>query len=99
MKMGNIRYTKELLVPIVSESVSVAQVLRKLGLNITGGSYSHIKSVIQRYEIDMSHFTGQSHNKGKKYGRKYNISKYLVLSDKWEDLRPIGLRKCLLKKE
>lgn len=59
------KYTKELLTTIVQQSYSIAQVIRALGLREAGGTYSHIKRVIIKHDIDMSHFTGQGHMKGK----------------------------------
>jgi hypothetical protein len=38
--------------------------MRKLGLKISGGSSSHLKSRFIKYNIDISHFTGRSSNKG-----------------------------------
>lgn len=58
------RYTKELLEPIVKESISFAQVVRKLGLKQAGGTQSHIKSRIQLFNIDTTHFKGKAHGKG-----------------------------------
>ncbi len=45
-------------------SVSVAGVLRKLGVRQSGGSHSHISKRIREYGIDTSHFTGQGSNRG-----------------------------------
>jgi hypothetical protein len=50
------KYPKELLEPIVKNSISVAEVLRKLGLKQCGGNHTHISSQIKKYEIDTSHF-------------------------------------------
>lgn len=75
--MARIKYSKELLQSIVKESRSYAQVLKKLGLKQTGGSYSHISKKIKQYDIDTSHFKGQSWSKGKKFPFKYPIEDYL----------------------
>jgi hypothetical protein len=56
MSNYNQKYSKELLEPIVKNSVSVAGVLRKLGLRQSGGNHSHITRRIKLYELDTSHF-------------------------------------------
>ena len=60
------KYTKEILAPLVSESLSFAEVIRKLGMKQTGGTQRHIKSRVIACEIDYSHFLGQSFNRGKR---------------------------------
>lgn len=66
--MPSKKYTKELLEPLVKESVSVMEIIRKLGLTInSGGTHSYISSLISCYEIDTSHFLGARANSGKRH--------------------------------
>lgn len=58
------KYTKELLTPLVAESLSIAEVIRRLGIKWSGGTQQHIRNLIQRYELDTSHFKGQGRNSG-----------------------------------
>lgn len=58
-------YSKENLENLIKESFSLAEVIRKLGLRDVGGNYSTIKKYIEKYNLDISHFTGQRWNKGK----------------------------------
>ena len=51
------KHTKEILLAVVSESKTIAEVIRKLGLREAGGNYSHIKKRIKQEGIDISHFT------------------------------------------
>lgn len=67
MRIRHKKYTKENLVSLAKESLSIAQLLRKLGLTDNGGSRSHVNKYIRLYEIDVSHFTGQVWNQGEKY--------------------------------
>lgn len=60
------QYTEDGLREAVLASESYAGVLRYMGRRITGGSQHHIKTLITRYGIDISHFTGQAHNKRKR---------------------------------
>lgn len=76
-QMSKIKYTKELLEPIVKECKSFAQVIKSLGLSQSGGTQTHITKKIREYEIDTSHFLGQSWSKDKVLGNKYPIDEYL----------------------
>lgn len=59
-----INYTKELLENAVKEAYSYAEVCRKIGLKPIGGNYKTLKKKLNEFNIDYSHFTGQSWNKG-----------------------------------
>ena len=63
----NKKYTRELLEPLVKESFSFYQVLKKLNLSISGGNNSYIRKNIKKYNIDISHFTGSGWRKGKSF--------------------------------
>lgn len=58
------KYTKELLEPIVRESITLAEVLQKLGLGKTGGNRRNINSQIKKLGISTQHFVGASWAKG-----------------------------------
>lgn len=56
-----VKYTKAVLEPIVQNSFSIADILRKLGItNYSGGMSNLISRRIKLYELDTSHFTGNS---------------------------------------
>lgn len=59
--------TKEILEEIVKTSLSIAEVCRKLNIRPAGGNYRTVKFKIQKYSIDISHFTGQGWNTGLKF--------------------------------
>jgi hypothetical protein len=54
--MSKLKYTKDLLSPIVKESSSYSEVLRKLGVNHTGGTATNIRNRIRSLKLDISHF-------------------------------------------
>ena len=59
------KYTPELLNSVVSKSRTNYDVLRKLNLSVLSGSnHTYIKSLIKRYNIDISHFVGIRANSG-----------------------------------
>jgi len=53
-------YTEDDIRLAVENSVSIAQVLRLLGLASVGGNYQTIKQKIALLKLDTSHFTGQA---------------------------------------
>lgn len=59
-----VKYSKELLEPIVKDSFSTQEVMRKLGLKLTGGSNSHLKNKFIQFNIDTSHFKHWNGNSG-----------------------------------
>jgi hypothetical protein len=70
----NIKYSKEEFTKAVAENVSVAGVLRQLGLRPIGGNYRTVHRLIKVYSLDTSHFTGQGWNVGLRFKPKQAIS-------------------------
>lgn len=66
-------YSRQELEKSVETSVSFAETLRKLGLNIHGSAYKTLKKYINLYDIDTSHFLGCGHLKGKSRNIKPKI--------------------------
>lgn len=50
------KYSRENLEPIVRKSKNLREVLEKIKLRAAGGNYKVIKSYIDKYKIDISHF-------------------------------------------
>jgi hypothetical protein len=73
--MKKSKYTKELLEPIVKNSLSWAQAIEKLGLNKTGGNYRNIQSHVRYHELDTSHFRGQGWSRGETKHSNKTVSK------------------------
>lgn len=65
----------------------------KLGLKLSGGNNSHLKSRFAFYGIDTSHFTGRAHNRGKK-GNAPNIihAEQLFVFNRNKGRREAGIR-------
>jgi hypothetical protein len=65
----------------VAESLSVAQVLGRIGLVPAGGNYKTVHARIAKLTLDTSHFTGAAWNQGERYksfGRKALLSEIMV---------------------
>ena len=64
------------------ESLSVRQVLGRIGLVPAGGNYKTVHARIARLGLDTSHFTGAGWNVGARYkgfGRKATLAEILAL--------------------
>lgn len=72
------KYSKENLEKIVKKSLSIANVCRELDMRPIGGNYKTLKKYFRLYDIDISHFTGQGWNVGKRYR---NFSKTFTLEE------------------
>ena len=74
------KYTDEELIRAALESKSLANVLRTIGLKPSGGNYLSIRKRIKDLGIDITHFTGQGHLKGKthNWGVKRPLEEILV---------------------
>jgi hypothetical protein len=59
------KHTKDVLELLVRNSLSVAEVIRKLGYkNLDGGTHSHISKQIKKFGIDTSHLLGKARQLG-----------------------------------
>ena len=87
------RHTIEELQNAAKDSLSIREMLQKLGIASQGGNYKILYKRIEANGIDISHFTGQGHNKGKTY-TKTNTEEYLSNAVEISSFR---LKKRLLK--
>ena len=75
------RYEKNKLERIVKNSLTIAEVCRKLGIRPVGGNYKTLNKYIKIYNIDKSHFTGQGWNSGVNYkffGKRLTLDEIMV---------------------
>ena len=61
------KWTGEQLRQAVADNLSVAGVIRQLGLIPAGGNYQSVQARINDLQLDTSHFTGQGWNQGMKF--------------------------------
>lgn len=95
------KYTKEILEPLVINSTSVNQVLIKLNLKLSGGNHAHIKRCIKFHNIDTSHFKGYATNTGivspRRLSKEEFISKYLKASDENKSINTYSIKNKLFR--
>lgn len=81
MNKQNRTWTDEDFILAVKESLSVAQVLVRLGLNPSGSNYKSFYKHAERLSLDFDHFTGKAWNQGerfKNFGSKRTLEDILV---------------------
>ena len=60
------KYTDDQIAEAVKVSVSITDVMRKMGISyISGGMHAHISKRIKGLKLETSHFTGRASNRGK----------------------------------
>ena len=80
----NRKYTKEVLEPVVKNSINYADVLRNLGVKAQAANYTNIKKRILEYGLDVSHFKSSSELTSMRNKTRYNFfvkkptEKYLI---------------------
>jgi 5-methylcytosine-specific restriction endonuclease McrA len=88
----------EELIELVKVSISYAQVLNKLNLIPTGGNYRILKRKINELKLDVTHFTGQGHLKGKthNWSKKTDLQEILKENSNYQSFK---LKNRLLKED
>lgn len=79
--MNKNKWTNEQFIEAIKNSLSYAEVIRKLNLKPAGGNYDTIKRKIKELNLDTSHMTGQLWNKGKHFTRKKDSLKTILTKD------------------
>jgi 5-methylcytosine-specific restriction endonuclease McrA len=87
---------KEKLQEAVKNSFSFAQVLKKIGLAPKGGNYRILQRKIKELDLDIKHFTGKGHLKGKthSWNKQFPLDTILVENSNYQSYK---LKNRLLK--
>lgn len=93
------KYDEVTLRKVVSESVSIREVMTKIGIKvISGGMHSHITKQVKRFGIDTSHFYGKTANRGENHkggNAKLTASQILVVNTNGYKTKSSLLRRAL----
>jgi hypothetical protein len=67
----------------VTQSLSYSDVFRKFGLEVNGGSYTWLKNLIAKFDIDVSHFLSRKELalKALDIAKDVNIKDYSIIDD------------------
>lgn len=66
MKQGRSKYTEEILAPLVKESFSITEIIRRLGKKESSGMFLLLKKRILDLKLNISHFKKMSSDGGSK---------------------------------
>ncbi len=92
--------SSEELSKIVSQSISYAEILRKLGFKaISGSNYTKLKFCIKKFKIDTKHLLGQAYLKNRTHDWTKKRPLEEVLVENSDYLNTTTLKKRLLKEE
>jgi hypothetical protein len=94
------KYTREILENAVKNCISVAGVVRSLGLAEAGGTHSHISRLIKKFQLDTSHFLGRAANSGehrKGGSAKLHWEEVLRLHTNGQRQKVFRLRRALIE--
>jgi len=75
--VGLNKVSDERFTAAVQSSISINQVIKKLGLKSHGGNHQMVKSRIKKLGLDTSHMAGQAWSKDVERGPKHPIDDYL----------------------
>lgn len=93
------KYTREILATAAKESISIAGVLRRLGLRPASGTHAHVSRTLKEFKIDTSHFLGMGSNRGAAHRGPEKKTWQQVLVQKTNGLREKAhrLRRALIE--
>lgn len=93
------KYTKAALEPVVKDSVSISEVLRKFGVTRVGGNSTLLKKRLEEFRIDTSHFLGNQANSGERHrgNVKQSFEKILSKKDTGSRRPAYQLRRALIE--
>ncbi|MFF0585272.1 HNH endonuclease signature motif containing protein [Streptomyces sp. NPDC003781] len=75
------KWTREILEPVVAQSASVNDVLRRLGLDPVGGHHTNISRRIRAYGIDTSHFTSVVRTERQRHNQRRRTPEEILIED------------------
>lgn len=64
MKRQYRKYTDEDVINTAKKATSLNGMLKELGLRQAGGNFCNMKRILQKLNVDTSHWTGQAWNRG-----------------------------------
>jgi hypothetical protein len=85
----------EQIVEIVKNSLSIAEVCRKMDIRPVGGNYKTLKRCFIINDIDTSHFTGKGWNVGERYkyfGKRFKLEDILIENSTYTNNERLKIR-------
>lgn len=94
--MPRVKHTDERLTEVVANNISMAGVLRDLGLRQAGGNHSHIGRRVKALGLDTSHWKRQSWKRGT-VGKRRVASEVLIRKESGKREHAYLLRRALIE--
>src|ERR1700735_3617820 len=91
------KYTKEVLQTAVNNSISMAGVLRALGIRISGGMHALVSRNIKEFGLNTSHFLGKGANRGPNHKGGTKIDSLVLRMENQPRTKGQVLRRALLR--
>ncbi|MFK4102731.1 HNH endonuclease signature motif containing protein [Streptomyces sp. NPDC019531] len=76
-----VKWTREILEPVVARSSSINGVLRDLGLDPVGGHHTNISRRIKAYGLDTSHFTPAGRTERQRYNQRRRTAEEILVEE------------------
>ncbi|MGW4510569.1 HNH endonuclease [Streptomyces sp. NPDC004393] len=76
-----VKWTREVLKPVVAASTSINEVVRRLGLDSVGGHQTNIARRIKAHGIDTSHFTSVVRTERMRYNQRRRTAEEILVED------------------
>lgn len=93
--MVRYKYTPEALAAAAAAARNITEVMRLLGIRVSGGSHAHISRQLKRFGVDTSHFTGSVHNRGVRCRRMSPEDLLVVLPEGSRRIPGVRLKRAL----
>ncbi|MFI1835300.1 HNH endonuclease signature motif containing protein [Streptomyces olivaceoviridis] len=77
-----VKWTRDILEPVVAASASVNEVVRRLGLDSVGGHQANIARRIKAYGIDTSHFTPVVRTERMRHNQRRRTPEEILVEDR-----------------
>jgi hypothetical protein len=90
-------YTDQDVIDVAKEVFSLGQLLIKLNLKQAGGNYSNMKRLLQKLNVDCSHWVGQSWNKDQQLKDWSQYTRAISLKPHLIKLRGHKCENCMLE--
>ncbi|GAA3054685.1 HNH endonuclease signature motif containing protein [Streptomyces glomeratus] len=76
-----VKWTRDVLEPVVAASTSINEVVRRLGLDSVGGHQTNIARRIKAHGIDTSHFTSVVRTERMRYNQRRRTADEILVED------------------
>jgi len=88
-------WTEEQFISAVKKNDSIANILRELGLSVTGANYETVKRWVVKLDLDISHLKGRGHGRGGSGFTTKSLKEILVQDSDY--VSTVSLKNRLLK--